>query len=377
MMTPMISYLFLQQYWWILIAVLAGLLVFLMFVQGGQSMIFTLPGNESEKTMVVNSLGRKWEFTFTTLVVFGGTFFASFPLFYATSFGGAYWLWTVILFSFIIQAVSYEYRTKAGNFLGKRTFEIFLMINGSAGPFLIGVAVGTFFTGANFSLDDMNQVNWHNNWRGLEALSSVRNLALGFAVLFLARVNGLLFLINTIESDSLRQKASKRTFANSLVFLVFFLYFIISLLLSDGFGADPQTGEIISERYRYLNSFLQMPVVLILFLAGVIAVLYGITIAYLRSNISAIWFSGAGTFIAVFALFLVAGFNETAFYPSVYDPAGSLTIRNASSSQFTLKTMMYVSFTIPFIVAYITWAWNALTSKRISEEEMNEAGHKY
>lgn len=376
-MTQVISNLFLQQYWWFLIAVLAGILVFLMFVQGGQTMLFGLPSNETEKTLIINSLGRKWEFTFTTLVVFGGTFFASFPLFYATSFGGAYWLWTVILFSFIIQAVSYEYRMKAGNILGQKTFEIFLMINGSAGPLLIGAAVGTFFTGANFSLDDMNQVQWHTGWRGLEALANIKNLALGFAVLFLSRINALLFLMNTIESDALRERARNKTLVNSLIFLVFFLFFVISVLLSEGLSADAVTGAITTQKFKYLNNFLLMPFTLILFLLGVVGVLYGIGLTVVRKSIMGIWYSGPGTFLAVMALFLVAGFNGTTFYPSRVDPESSLTISNASSSLFTMKTMMFVSFAIPFILVYITYAWNALTNKKITKEELNEAGHKY
>lgn len=376
-MTQAISYMFLQQYWWFLIAVLGGILVFLMFVQGGQSMLFSLPANETEKTMIVNALGRKWEFTFTTLVVFGGTFFASFPLFYATSFGGAYWLWTVILFSFIIQAVSYEYRMKAGNILGKRTFEIFLFINGSAGPFLIGVAVGTLYTGANFSLDDMNRVQWNTGWHGLEALANIRNLALGLAVLFLSRINALLFLMNTVESDGLRERTRKSIIVNTLIFLVFFLFFVVSILLSDGLSADPETGAITSEKFWYLRNFLGMPSVMIIFLIGVVGVLYGIGLAVFGKSIMGIWYTGGGTFLAVLALLLVAGLNGTAFYPSLVDPASSLTISNASSSLFTMKTMMYVSFAIPFILVYISYAWYALTNKKITGEELSEAGHKY
>jgi cytochrome d ubiquinol oxidase subunit II len=354
-MTTMISYLFLQHYWWVIIAVLAGILVFLMFVQGGQSMIFSLPADEKDKTMMINALGRKWEFTFTTLVVFGGTFFASFPLFYATSFGGAYWLWTVILFIFIIQAVSYEYRKKAGNIFGQKTFEIFLLINGSLGPLLIGAAVGTFFTGASFSLDEMNKVQWHSSWRGLEALADPANLFLGLAVLFLARINAILFLMNTVESDSLLERASKRLPVNTLVFLVFFLYFVASVL----------------------NDLLQMPVVLIIFLIGVVGVLSGIAITIFRKSSMGIWYTGAGTFIAVVALFLVAGFNDAGFYPSLQDQESSLTLANASSSHFTLKTMFFVSFSVPFIIAYITHAWNALTNKKITSGELDDAGHKY
>lgn len=372
----MITHLFLQQYWWVIISLMGGILVFLMFVQGGQSMIFSLPADERERTMLVNSLGRKWEFTFTTLVVFGGTFFASFPLFYATSFGGAYWLWTVILFSFIIQAVSYEYRTKKGNILGQKTFETFLLINGSLGPFLIGVAVGTFFTGADFSLDEMNGVDWQNRWRGLEALAEYRNILLGLSVLFLARVNGLLFLINTIENEQLRNRSSKRLIVNSLVFLVLFLVFLGTLFFSEAYGYN-EAGQIAAVKSKYFHNLIEMPVVLIIFLAGVVMVLWGIYNSAFRKKINGIWFSGSGTVLAVMALFMISGFNGTAFYPSLHSPEDSLTISNASSSLFTLKTMFIVSFSAPFILAYIWYAWNSLTSKKITEEEMNSSGHKY
>lgn len=375
-MTPVVTHLFLQQYWWIVISAMGSILVFLMFVQGGQSMLFTLPGSGAERTMIVNALGRKWEFTFTTLVTYGGTFFASFPLFYATSFGGAYWLWTLILFSFIIQAVSYEYRSKTGNIVGQKTFDTFLMINGSLGPFLIGVAVATFYTGAAFNLNEMNQVTWNNNWRGLEALANIRNLSLGFAVLFLVRLNGLLFLMNTIDNEKIRTKTAARTLVNALVFLVFFIYFLVSLLFSEGLAYDA-SGNIISERFRYLNNFLEMPLVLVIFLAGVIAVIYGIVITISRGSIKGIWFTAPGTVAAVFGLFMVAGFGGAPFYPSQSDPSASLSITNASSSVFTLKTMMFFSFSVPFIIAYIWYAWDALTSKKITEEELNAAGHKY
>lgn len=376
-MTPMISHLFLQQYWWVMIALLASILVFLMFVQGGQSMIYSLPADETEKTMIVNALGRKWEFTFTTLVTFGGAFFASFPLFYATSFGGAYWLWTVILFCFIIQAVSYEYRKKAGNVFGAKTFEMFLFINGCLGPFLIGVAVGTFFTGSQFSLDEMNQVSWHNEWRGLEALASLTNCSLGFAVLFLARVNGLLFLMNTVESESMRSRTIGKTLMNSLSFLGFFLFFLVSISFTEGFAVNQETGAVTLEKFKYLNNFLQMPLTLILFLAGVVGVLAGIYLTVFKKSIMGIWYTGPGTVLAVLALFFIAGFNGTAFYPSVHNAADSLSIYNASSSIFTLKTMMFFSFTVPFIFAYIAYAWYALTNTKITAEELNAAGHKY
>src|SRR5665811_1388153 len=352
-MTFTISHLFLQHYWWIIISLLASFLVFLMFVQGGQSLIYSLPQNNLQKKMIVNSLGRKWEFTFTTLVTFGGAFFASFPLFYATSFGGAYWVWIAILFSFTIQAIAYEFRSKPNNVFGQKTFDLFLFLNGSLGPFLIGVAVATFFTGAMFSLNRMNQVHWATPWYGLEALLNVRNLALGFAVLFLARINGLLYIINSVDDESLIKRSVKRLITNSIPFLIFFLFFVVSTLFSNGFAADSLTGTITMEKYKYLHNLIQMPGVLILFLAGVVGVLFGIGISIFRKSQSGIWFSGGGTILAVFSLFLVAGFNGTSFYPSVFDLQSSLTIRNASSSHFTLKTMMYVSFLIPLVIAYI------------------------
>jgi cytochrome bd ubiquinol oxidase subunit II len=376
-MTTMISQLFLQHYWWIIVSILASLLVFLMFVQGGQSMIYSLPQTDIQKTMILNSLGRKWEFTFTTLVTFGGAFFASFPLFYATSFGGAYWVWIAILFSFIIQAVAYEFRSKPNNILGKRTFDVFLFLNGSLGPFLIGVAVATFFTGAMYSLNLMNQVRWATPWYGLEAVSSLRNLSLGFAVLFLVRVNGILYLMNTIDDEALIKRSVRGVTINSIPFLIFFLFFVVSLLISTGFAADPLSGSISVEKFKYLHNFIEMPVVLILFLAGVAGVLYGIGITLFKRSLSGIWFSGAGTVLAVFSLFLVAGFNGTSFYPSLSDLQSSLTIRNASSSLFTLKTMMYVSFIIPLVLVYIWYAWKAINNNKITEEEMNSEEHKY
>lgn len=376
-MTLMITHLALQQYWWIIISIMAGLLVFLMFVQGGQSMIFTLPSDERERTLLVNALGRKWEFTFTTLVVFGGTFFASFPLFYATSFGGAYWVWVTILFSFIIQAVSYEYRTKKGNIYGQKTFESFLFVNGSLGPFLIGTAVGTFFTGSMFSLNEMMQVTWQTPWYGLEALTNTVNISLGLSVLFLARVNGLLFIISTMDDESVRKRAVKRITINSLLFLLFFLYFLFSLLTLAGFSSDPQTGIITQESNKYFHNFLEMPVVAVLFLAGVIGVLSGIAVTVSGKSVKGIWFTGAGTVLAVFALFIVAGFNDTSFYPSVYDLQSSLTIMNSSSSPFTLKTMMFFSFVAPFVFAYIWYTWNAITKGKIKDDEMQTDVHKY
>lgn len=376
-MTTMILHLFLQHYWWIIVSLLGSLLVFLMFVQGGQSMIYSLPKSDLQKTMIVNAMGRKWEFTFTTLVTFGGAFFASFPLFYATSFGGAYWVWIAILFSFTIQAIAYEFRSKPDNIFGQKTFDVFLFLNGSLGPFLIGAAVATFFTGSQFSLNRMNQVQWATAWYGLEALLNIRNLALGFTVLFLARINGLLYIINTIDDEDLIKESGKKLILNSIPFLLFFLFFVISLLFSKGFAADPATGIVTVEKFKYLHNFVQMPLVLIIFLTGVVGVLYGIGISVLRNSEKGIWFSGAGTVLAVFSLFLVAGFNGTSFYPSSYDLQSSLTIRNASSSLFTLKTMMYVSFIIPFVFAYIWYAWKAINNTKITENEMKSDGHVY
>ena len=375
-MTAMISYIFLQHYWWVIVSLLASFLVFLMFVQGGQTLIFRLPGNERQKTMIINTLGRKWEFTFTTLVTFGGAFFASFPLFYATSFGGAYWVWIAVLFSFIIQAVAYEYRSKPANVLGKKTFDIFLWVNGALGPFLIGTAVATFFTGSYFSLNYMNNVDWATPFHGLEALLDGRNIALGLAVLFLAKTNGLLYIINSIDDDDLLIRSRKKLIYNSITFLAFFLIFLISILLSKGFAVNGD-GSVVMEKFKYLHNFLQMPFVLILFLAGVCSVLWGIGTALFRGRRNTIWFTGAGTIAVVLSLFMVAGFNNTAFYPSIFDLNSSLTISKAASSQFTLTTMFYVSFLIPFVVAYIWYAWSSINNRKITEEEMKEDGHVY
>ena len=376
-MTTIISQLFLQHYWWIIISVLASVLVFLMFVQGGQSVIYSLPQNSNQKTMIVNALGRKWETTFTTLVTFGGAFFASFPLFYSTSFGGAYWVWIAILFSFTIQAIAYEYRSKPNNILGQKTFDLFLFLNGSLGPFLIGVAVATFFTGAMFSLNQMNQVHWATTWYGIEALLNIRNLSLGIAVLFLARVNGLLYIIFTIDDDALFKRSVKALIINSIPFLIFFIFFTISLLFSKGYAVDHVTGSISLEKFKYFHNLLQMPFVLLLFLLGVVSVLAGIGITVFKTSKRGIWYSGTGTVLTVFALFIIAGFNGTSFYPSLHDMQSSLTINNASSSHFTLKTMMFVSFVIPLVLVYIWYAWKAINKDKITEAEMNTGEHKY
>jgi cytochrome bd ubiquinol oxidase subunit II len=372
-----LSMLALQQYWWVLVSVLAALFVFLMFVQGGQTLLYTIGKTEAEKTIILNTLGRKWEFTFTTLVTFGGAFFASFPLFYATSFGGAYWVWYAILFAFVIQAVAYEYRKKPGNFLGAKTFETFLVINGLLGTILIGTAVGTFFNGAMFSLNDLNQVQWQTPFRGLEAIMTIHNVALGLAVFFLSRILGLLYFIFTVDNQAIVTRSKKQTLVNAVPFLVFFLYFLIWLLLKEGFAVNVETGIVSMEKFKYLHNLLQMPLVLVILLVGVLGVLWGIISTVFMNSLKGFIFAGTGTVLAVLALFFIAGFNNTAFYPSVYDLQSSLTIQNASSSKFTLTVMSYVSLLIPFVLAYIVYFWRAINRKKITDEEMQEESHVY
>ncbi len=367
----------LQQYWWLIVSLLGALFVFLMFVQGGETLLFSIAKNEKEKSLLVNTLGRKWEFTFTTLVTFGGAFFASFPLFYATSFGGAYWVWFAILFSFVIQAVSYEFRKKPANFLGAKTYEIFLFINGLLGPLLVGIAVGTFFNGAMFSLDDMNRVTWGTPFRGLEAVLTFHNVALGLAVLFLSRILGLLYFMNSVDNAAIYDRSKKHLLYNTVPFLVFFLYFVIALLFKDGFAYNPETGVISIESYKYLHNLLAMPINTILLLTGVILVLYGIISTLLKGGTKGIWCGGIGTVFTVWALFILAGFNQTSFYPSVFNLQSSLTIENASSSKFTLVAMSYVSLFVPFVLGYIWFAWKAMNKKQISTEELEQEHHTY
>jgi len=372
-----LSLLILQQYWFVIVSLLGSILVFLFFVQGGQTFIFRIGKSEAERTIIVNALGRKWEFTFTTLVTFGGAFFASFPLFYATSFGGAYWVWMAILFAFVIQAVSYEFRTKASNFLGQRTYEWFLFINGLLGTFLVGVAVATFFSGSQFSLNQMNNVTWATGSHGLEAALNPFNLALGLTLFFLARVLGLLYFMKTVDNENIILRSKKALLYNAIPFVVFFLLFAIWLMLREGFAVNPVTGEVFMEPYKYLHNLLAMPAVLLMFLSGVLAVLGGIASGLLRDRGNGIWFAGPGTVLVVFALFMLAGFNNTAFYPSTYDLQSSLTIQNASSSHYTLVAMSWVSLFVPFVLAYIIYAWRALNRKKIDEKEMKEEHHVY
>ena len=378
MMFGSLSHLALQEYWWVIVSLLGALFVFLTFVQGGQTLLYTIGKNETERTMLVNTLGRKWEFTFTTLVTFGGAFFASFPLFYSTSFGGAYWVWLAILFFFVIQAVSYEYRTKPANLLGARTYEVFLILNGAFGTILVGTAVGTFFNGAMFSLNDLNQVDWHTSTRGLEAVLTFHNVALGLSVFFLSRVLGALYFMNSVDSQPIFERSKKQVLYNAIPFLVFFLYFLIRLVTKQGFAVDTATGVVSMENFKYLHNLIQMPLVLIILLLGVVGVLYGIAISVFKDSTKGIWFTGAGTVFAVLALFFLAGLNGTAFFPSIYDLQSSLTIQNASSSHFTLTAMSYVSLAVPFVLAYIWWFWKVMNSKKIDEAEVTEEdSHAY
>jgi cytochrome d ubiquinol oxidase subunit II len=380
-----LSLLELQQYWWIIISLLAGILIFLTFVQGGQTMIFCLGKNDTEQKVIINSLGRKWEFTFTTLVTFGGAFFASFPLFYSTSFGGAYWVWMAILFCFIIQAVSYEYRTKPANFLGKKTYDIFLFINGFLGTLLLGTAVGTFFTGSQFSVEKANLTSsinpvisqWQSPWRGLEAVANIQNLALGLTIFFLARTLGLLYFMNNISDKNIFSRAKAKLWYSAIPFTAFFLFFMIRLMFLDGYDYDPDTKIVSLVHGKYLQNIIEMPVNTVLLLLGVASVLFGIIRSLLIPNTKGIWFAGAGTIVTVFCLFILAGFNHTAFYPSTFDPQSSLTIENSSSSHFTLTVMSYVSLAVPFVAFYVFYAWRVMNKTRIDAEELEHDHHAY
>lgn len=362
----------LQLYWWIIVSLLGGLLVFMMFVQGSQTLVKSLAQNEDEKNMIINSVGRKWELTFTTLVMFGGACFAAFPLFYATSFGGAYWVWMLILFCFIIQAVSYEYRRKDGNFLGQKTYDNFLYINGSLGVILIGIAVSTFFSGSAFILNDNNFVQWQSAFRGLEALINPFNYLLGIALFFLARIGGALYIKNNIDNEELRNKATRAVVTNATYFLPFFLVFVAWLCLRSGYAYD-ENGIVSLVKYKYFLNLIQMPLVGIMFLFGVIFVLLSIAIGGFSKNIHGIWFFGLGATLSVMAVFLISGLNGTAFYPSYVDLQNSLTIANASSSPYTLKVMTYVSVLIPFVLSYIIYVWHAMDKKKITLEEINSS----
>ena len=366
------TYTFLQQYWWFIVSLLGALLVFLLFVQGANSMVYSIGRTEEGQRKVLDSTGRKWEITFTTLVTFGGAFFASFPLFYSTSFGGAYWLWRIILFSFVLQAVSYEFQLKNGNILGTRTYRWFLILNGIIGPLLLGGAVATFFDGSNFlvekaSLTDLGSPvisRWANASAGLDALLDPWNLVFGLAVMFLARMLGTLYIINNVDDEDIRSRASVRLVGSTVPFLVLFLAFLVHLLLKEGYAVDPQTGFVFMEPMKYLHNFLQMPLLLVLALVGVVLLLYGVVRTVVsKTYIRGIWPAGIGVVFVVLSLFLVAGYADTAYYPSNADLQSSLTIANSCSSEFTLRTMFYVSFLVPFVFAYIAYVWRVMDKK--------------
>ncbi len=373
------TYDFLQHYWWFLVSLLGALLVFLMFVQGANSMIFSLGHTAEERRLIINSTGRKWEFTFTTLVTFGGAFFASFPLFYSTSFGGAYWLWMLILFSFVLQAVSYEFQNKLGNFLGVRTFQWFLVANGIVGPLLLGGAVATFFDGSNFIISKDNFMEnmqpiisrWANASHGLDALLDPWNLIFGFAVFFLSRILGTLYIINNVNDNAIRSRARIRLVGATGAFLILFLAFLVRTLLKQGFAVAHDTGIIYMEPMKYLNNFISMWYLLVLLLIGVVLVLYGIIHTIVsKCYIRGIWPTGIGVVLTVLALLVCVGWNNTSYYPSTADLQSSLTIANSCSSEFTLRTMAWVSLLIPFVLAYIAYAWYSIDKKKIDKDEI-------
>ena len=380
------TYTFLQHYWCFVVALLAALLVFLMFVQGANSFIFSWGRTEDERRFIVNSTGRKWEFTFTTLVTFGGAFFASYPLFYSTSFGGAYWLWMLTLFSFVLQAVSYEFHSKLGNMLGTNTFRCLLVLNGSLRPLLLGGAVATFFTGSNFIVERENIIDgvatpiisrWANGSHGLDALLNPWNVIFGLAVVELARTLGILYVMNNVADENLRSRGSVRLVGTSLCFVVFFLAFLAHVLLGEGYAVDPSTGIVYMEPYKYLHNLLDMWPLLVMLVIGVVFVLYGIvrTIAS-KTYTHGIWPAGFGTVVTVTVLLLLTAWNNTAYYPSTADLQSSLTMQNSSSSEFTLRTMFWVSLLVPFVLAYIVYAWAAIDKKEITLDEINH-DHAY
>ena len=375
------TYIFLQHYWWFIISLLGALLVFLLFVQGGNSLLFRLGKNETERALLVNATGSKWEFTFTTLVTFGGAFFASFPLFYSTSFGGAYWLWMLILFSFVLQAISYEFQSKLGNLLGKRTYQSFLVFHGVTGPVLLGVSVATFFNGSDFLVCKSNLTettnpvisHWGNEWHGLDALANPWNLMLGLAVCFLARILGCLYFIRSIRDTGLIPRCRRQLLGDSIPFLLFFLAFVVHTLLKDGFAVHPETGIIFMEPYKYFHNLTDMPILLVLFLSGVTGVLFGLIRGiFCHTCHNGFWFTGAGTILTVLSLLLCVGYNHTAYYPSTADLQSSLTLANSCSSLFTLKTMAYVSLLLPIVVAYIAYVWKVMDRKPLTSEEVTE-----
>ena len=381
------TYALLQHYWWFVVSLLASLLVFLLFVQGGQTLLFTIGKDKIQQKMLMNSTGRKWEFTFTTLVTFGGAFFASFPLFYSTSFGGAYWLWMLILVCFIIQAVSYEYQSKKGNFIGKRAYQVFLIINGVMAPILLGSAVGMFFTGADFIVNKDHFMDlsmpiistWTNPWHGLECVFHFWNICLGIAIFFLARVQALLYFINNINDTEMTIRCRKQLIIEMVLFLIFFLVYLVHWVFSEGFAVNPETGAVYMEPYKYLHNLIDMPYLLIIMVIGIIGVVYAMfRTIFSKTWRKGIWFSGFGTVFTVLPILLCAGWNNTAFYPSLENLQSSLTIQNSSSSEFTLKVMAYVTILVPIVLIYVFFAWRALDRHKISEEDVeNENNQAY
>lgn len=377
----MFDYIFLQQYWWFIISLLGGLLVFLLFVQGGNALIFIAGKSEPERELIINSTGRKWELTFTTLVTFGGAFFASFPLFYSTSFGGAYWVWILILITFVFQAVSYEFQGKTGNLLGKNTFRIFLTLNGCLAPLLIGTAVGTFFTGSQFMVNKSavgdiaapTISRWANAWHGLEAVTEPFNVGFGLMVMFLAVSLGALYMINNIKNDQLAMQLRRSLMVGFVGFLLMLVFVLAKMLTMDGFAVDAD-GVVFMEEYKYLHNFMQMPIVLVMFLAGAVLLVLGVVLTIAKRGFTrGIWMAAPGTVLAVMSLFMIAGYNHTAYYPSICDLQASLTLTNSCSSEFTLRTMAVVSLIIPFVVAYIAYFWRQMDKKSLTTEELNSS----
>ena len=385
----MITYSFLQHYWWFLVSLLGGLLVFLMFVQGANSLLFRIGKTEGERSLLVNATGRKWEFTFTTLVTFGGAFFASFPLFYSTSFGGAYWVWMLLLVSFVLQAVAYEFQSKTGNVMGRRVYRLFLVFNGVVAPLVVGAAVATFFTGSNFvvSRDAMGSMGeglspvisrWGNAWHGLDALSNPWNWVLGLTLVFLARVLGALYMIDLLDDAALVARLRRQVLIDAVPFVVLFLAFTGYVLTATGLAYDEASATFSPEPYRYLHVFLSHPTVLVLFATGVVLVLTGIGRTLLKpTSVRGIWFAGPGTVLTVLAVLLVAGIDNTAYYPSVSDPQSSLCLANSSSSEFTLQAMAVVSLLVPFVLAYIAYTWHSIDLGGLSRKQVESDEHAY
>ncbi len=360
----------LQMIWWLIVSVVGSLFLFLTFVQGGQTLIFTTANNEEEKTLIINSMGRKWELTFTTLVLFGGALFAAFPLFYATSFGGAYWVWMSILFTFIVQAVSYEYRSKPDNVFGPRTYEVFMFINGSVGILLIGAAVATFFSGSQFSLDMFNRVTWETPYRGLEAALNPFNLGFGLFLVFLARTLGAMYLVNNVDHEELTKRCRKATWINFLWALPFLLVILGGFITMEGFAVNPDTGQVYMEKGKYINNLLAMPAAAVLLLGGLGSVIYGVCATRFMGKDCGIWFGGIGTVLVGLAIFSLAGYNNTSFYPSAADLQSSLTIFNASSSHYTLTAMTYVALAVPFVLGYVAYVWKLMDAKKLTLAEL-------